>query len=333
MSKQDKFDTTGGAYRGDEALESLFRHADVRPRPPADLEHEVRGTLHGEWRAMTARIRRRRIAAWGLAASVVLAVALVLLPQRSAELPAQVLASVARIDGELLLRGIDDPRNATVQFTGKSLFAGQVLITDDHSRAGLTWHNGESIRLDQRTELALYSDGMLELRNGTVYVDSQGAVGKGFVIRTPAGDVRHIGTQYLADVNKGTLTVSVREGRVKVVDEVAAQGQQLTLDQRGQVGRNEIESYGPLWSWTELVAPQITLDGMTALAFVEWAARQTGREVSFADDQTRELAAGTILRGTVQLEPARALELILQTSDLEHVIVNGEIQVSTRPRS
>ena len=153
-------------------------------------------------------------------------------------------------------------------------------------------------------------------------------------MHTPAGAIRHLGTQYVASVDESGLSVSVREGRVLVsvgaVETQANPGEQVRVDPDGASSRTSIPTYGGIWAWTEQVTPEYVLDGRSAHEFIQWVSRQTGRTASFSTRSAEELAHSTLLRGSISLEPMRALELILQTSDLVPVIRNGAIIIGER---
>ncbi len=118
-----------------------------------------------------------------------------------------------------------------------------------------------------------------------MYVDA-GAPGSGrdsFVIGTSNGDVRHLGTQYVASVRDGLLQVAVREGSVAVdkgrTPVVARAGESLTIARDGVVSRSPIDVYGDAWSWVESVAPEFAIDGRSLDEFLAWAGRETGRKM------------------------------------------------------
>lgn len=322
-------------------LAPLFRHANARPSPPEADEQAVRSLLRAEWKALVGARRKRRIGVLAVAASVVLATSIVVLqPAREPAPSAAPLATIVRQSGLVYTRPVTRPPSEARRLASEAVSAGQVLHTADGAWLGLEWSGGLSMRLDQNSELALLGADTAELISGSVYIDSGAGNGLGQSapeIRTHAGVVRHLGTQYLTAIKPGGISVSVREGRVQVeaqgVAATAGQGEQLIVNLQGQVARRFVPTHGKLWAWTEQVIPKLDLDGMSAWDFVHWAGRETGRLVVFDSEAAERLARQTGLRGEVSLEPSRALELILQTSDLEHQIANSEILVRIRPGS
>jgi hypothetical protein len=153
-------------------------------------------------------------------------------------------------------------------------------------------------------------------------------------IITFAGVVRHLGTQYMAGIDQSSVAVSVREGQVSFTtqasESIARPGQQINMTRTGEATITPISTHGALWEWAELVTPAFDLDGQSAFDFIQWVGRETGRTVDFALDGTEQLARSTVLRGSIDLEPTRALDLILQTSDLEPTIEDGNIMIRKR---
>jgi hypothetical protein len=138
----------------------------------------------------------------------------------------------------------------------------------------------------------------------------------------------------MATVKDGKFEVTVREGEVRIqvdsTESTAHPGERLSIDPSGAFRRTEVPTYGGDWEWVTQVTPAFNLDGLSAHSFIQWAGRESGRKVVYADEQTRELARETQLRGSINLRPIRALELILQTTDLEAAIEGGDILINER---
>ncbi len=321
--------------KDEEVLKALFKHASSRQRAPQAVENEIREALHGEWKQQTRQRRvRRRVAGWAIAASVILAifVSTGLLRQPAPDLQQPSLATVEKMTGEVHVRneGEQDSR----LLTSVDLVAGSVLSTGNGARISLTWENGESIRVDENSRIALISSSGIGLLSGHVYIDSSGARGKGkaFSIRTPSGPVSHIGTQYITGIAGDGITLSVREGEVFIGSgtnrTIARQGQKLSVSGDGRQSVTSIPVYGESWQWIEQLAPDFDMDGRTMQDFLEWVGHETGLEIEYDSDETRLAAVQTRMHGMVNLEPLRAMDLIMQTSDLTHVLKDGTILVS-----
>ena len=309
----------------------LFRHASARERPPAEDELAIRQALHAEWSGMTRqRNRRKALFTLAAAASAVLAV---MIGIRMAPEPAPSLAQLAVVEKSVGVVRVNSSDGSFQSLdSATALVAGQQIVTRGDSRMALRWLNGESIRLDENTELTLNSAGEVTLQAGQIYLDTdQAGANKELYILTPAGRVRHLGTRYMTTVSGGVTSVSVREGKVSVdvrgVESVAARGDRLTVDAQGVSSRGSVSSYGPEWQWTEELAPAFSSDGRTMAQFLDWVAHESGRVVEFASSDAERLASDTQLRGRINLGPMRALEAVLQTSDLVAEVNAGTIVV------
>lgn len=321
--------------RDEEVLKALFRHASSRKRAPQAVENEIREALHGEWTLQTRRrLVRRRTAGWAIAASVTLAlfISAGLLWQRTPDSGQPLLATVEKMTGDVHVRIAGEQVTRLLPSAG--LGAGNTLLTTNGSGIALTWVNGESIRVDENSRVAFISSSEIELLSGHVYIDSSGARIKGaaFSISTPSGPVSHIGTQYITGVTGGGIILSVREGEVSFGSgadrTIARQGQKLSVSGDGRQSVTGIPVYGENWQWVEQLAPDFNMDGRTMQEFLEWVGHETGLEIEYDSDETKTVAAQTRMHGTVDLEPLRAMDLVLQTSDLTHALKDGTILVS-----
>jgi len=321
--------------REEEVLKALFKHASSRKRPPQAVENEIRETLHGEWLKQTRKRRlRKRVAGWAIAASVLLAllVSTGLLWQPAPDLQQVSLATVEKMTGDVYVRNEGEQVARVLPSVG--LVAGSELSTSSGSRIALTWDNGESIRVDENSRIAFISSSEIGLHSGHIYIDSAGAriKDKAFSIRTPSGPVSHLGTQYITGITGDGISISVREGEVSIGSgaerTIAMQGQKLSITSDGHQSLTSIPVYGENWQWIEQLAPDFNMDGRTMQDFLDWVGHETGLEIKYDSDKTRAVAAQTRMHGMVELEPLRAMELILQTSDLTHVLKDGTIRIS-----
>lgn len=320
----------------EDLLEELFRHASARERPPPDDEAAIREALHAEWRVITGRRRRRRTAlSLAAAASLVLAVLIGTNMQRGPQVttPAEQLASIQKVTGNA---GVRSSGNGTAWEPGPGdiLQSGQTVVTGSSSRLAVGWRDGTALRVDQNSEIKFLVNGELELVSGRVYVDTEtvGGFFPGLAIITPAGRVRHLGTQYMTAVREKRTTVSVRQGKVELsigVDTVlTGRGEQLTVNEAGSLHRESIPTYGAPWEWMEALTPPFASNGRTLAEFLLWVSRHSGRTIAYATPEAEALAGDTVLRGEVDMEPMRALDALLQTSDLSAKVQDGAIVIS-----
>jgi ferric-dicitrate binding protein FerR (iron transport regulator) len=314
-------------------LEELFRHASARERPPLEDEQAIRQALHTEWSDLTRHRKRRKAGLILAAASVFLAVIVAqnLLNRPQSTGPAMQLAAVEKLKGDILIHFPGSPETRTLDASGK-LESGQRIVSGVNSRMAIRWLNGESIRVDEHTELSLESAAGITLLAGRIYVETADArSATELIITTPAGKIRPLGTRYMTTVSAAGTAVSVREGQVLVaahgVETLADRGEQVKVNASGDHSLELISTYGTRWQWTEELAPVFASDGRSIAEFLDWVAHESGRNVAFASPEAEKLASETLLRGQLEMEPMRALTVVMQTSDLASRISSGTIVV------
>ncbi|MFO1407973.1 MAG: FecR family protein [Steroidobacteraceae bacterium] len=327
MNRNDIDDERDAATIG-----ALLGRVGTRPQPSAEAARAVRAAVEAEWRAQVdARHARRRHTTWFAAAATVAAVAIgawIAWPGTSAA-PVTV-ATLGPVVGTVEMRTGDGAWHAAA--TGSAVTSDTELRSGPAGRAALALANGVSVRIDTGTTLAFAGRDGARLEGGAVYVDSGTGPPADFVIETPAGDVRHLGTQYLARVDGGSVEVGVREGRVEVQDRgralTARAGELLTI-QGADVRRSPLPPSGAAWDWIGEVTPAYSIEGRTVSDFLAWAARESGRQVAYATPADAELAGQVTLSGTVEgLPPSQAVSAVLATTSLTARFEDGRIEVS-----
>ena len=313
----------------DTGIEALLREVGVRDEPSADMMREVQAAVHAEWQSMVQQRRsRRRFVAIGIAASALLAVGVAMFGVRYfAPLPIEV-AQITRIDGHLLVRPqAEGAREVTV---AQSVSTGETIQTDDRSRAALKFGDAVSLRLDQGTIVKVASADELVLTAGALYVDSQAQNPQALTIRTDAGSVRHVGTQYEVRTHADDMVVSVREGRVMIANAAGTSsgvaGERIRVTPRGQIVRGTVAAHDPHWQWAARTAPQFDINDHTLAVFLDWVARETGRKIEYASGEAQSAASQVKLRGSiVGLDPDTALSAVLSTTQLHRYQTKDEL--------
>jgi hypothetical protein len=135
--------------------------------------------------------------------------------------------------------------------------------------------------------------------------------------------VTDVGTQFAVELGAERLDVAVREGRVDVsrgADEfVAVAGERLRLGENDTAQMDAIAPHDPYWDWTASLAPVFDIENKSLLDFLRWAARETGRELVFEDNELRMSAMRTDLHGSVEdFEPLEAVESVLATTNFRY---------------
>ena len=326
--------TNDGHHPDEAAIAGLLQRVGARPGPTDAVTRQVHDAVEAEWRELVAARRRRHAQSrWFAAAASVAVVAVgAWLAWPSTRVAPVTVATIGPVVGEVELRDGDGPWRAAG--TGNAVTSESTLRTGRNGLAALAMASGVQVRLDSGTELAMNESGSARLGGGAVYVDAADARDRAepFVVDTPFGDVTHLGTQYVARLDRGTLDVAVREGRVEVREGgqafVADAGERLTVG-GGTVMRGTISPAAPQWDWIGGVTPPYSIEGRTVAEFLGWAGRETGRSVVFATPADAELAGRVTLSGTVEgLPPRQAVDAVLATTSLGARYAEGRIEVA-----
>lgn len=322
----------------DDALEQLLKHATPRPMPSPSDEATVRQAVRAEWQDVSGRHRsRRRVVSFAIAATVLISVFAVFNVFRTPVVEAVQVASIEKSFGSIYLLGESSELRETRDLA--NVLAGQTIVTGSETGIGLVWLNGGSMRMDENTRVEFVNDETVYLKSGRIYFDSSppalvAGISAGdiahLVVHTDLGQVAHIGTQFMTGVDAGTLTVSVREGRVAVEGEyhshVASSGEQLTLSGRQRPTVLSISRSGDGWEWVSRTSPSANVDGKSLHEFLLWACRELGLEIQW-QGQAEQVARDAILRGRIDTAPAEALRQRLATAALEWHVEEGVIYV------
>ena len=307
-------------------VEKLLHAAGPGPNIPEDGAEKIKELIRPAWQEQVATRSRQRSRLWisGFAAAAALIVAMIYLPtlQPEGPEPSTRPMTLASINGTIEVTA----PGANVAFltnrnAGAEIPRGSLVRTGSGDRAALWLTDHRSIRLDVDTELQLDSEASISLDAGAVYIDSQNGSNTAIEVRTALGTATDIGTQFEVRLAHGTIDVRVREGLVSLArdDEEfqIAQGVALSVDADGEVHTGSMTAYDPAWAWTQEVAPVFEIEGQTVLAFLDWVSSETGLSIGFASDELEQLAATTILHGSIEgLSPAEAPKAILPSARL-----------------
>jgi ferric-dicitrate binding protein FerR (iron transport regulator) len=323
----------------DSDIEQLLKSAGPRERPPVEIERRVHDSLHTEWRALVVeRLRhRRRRMSFAIAAGVLAAAFGVWVAAPRMTEPAEAVATLALATGEVRVRtGWLGGWRAIA--TGHSLESGQSVQTSSGGRGVLTLPGGISARMDQDSRILLAGRDQVVLERGALYVDARPgpAPAAPLDVVTPAGLLRHVGTQYEVRLLEPGVRLRVREGRVEwraqsgsVLHGTA--GEQLTIADDGSFVRAPAAPYGESWDWLAATTPAIDIEGLPLAEFLSWAARELGREVVYASPGIESDAAAIVVHGSIAgLTPLQALDAVLATTSLRARMVGGSIVVDVQ---
>ncbi len=318
-------------------IERVLRGSGARPQPPAEVERQVRAGVRAEWLAVVAteRLMRRRRVGLALAAGVVFAAVGAWLVAPRMQQSDVVLANVVLTHGELRVANGWAGRWRQVA-DGEAIRAGQQLMTGSDDRGALLLPSGLSLRLDHGTRIAMRSADRVDIGKGSVYVDAgaEAAGSRQFEIGTPAGAVRHLGTQYEVRLDGPVVSIRVREGRVQLQHQGASiaegrAGEQLSVGRSGAVTRSATDTYGASWAWVAATAPGFELEGRSLVEFLDWAGRELGQRVAYRSPTIAAEAAAVVLSGSVAgLAPDQALAAVMATTQLRAMALDGQIVIT-----
>ena len=304
----------------DAGIEQLLREAGVRDLPPPAVMEEVRDAVHSEWRQMVGqRARRKHVIGYAIAAGVAAVAVATTFTVLFIAKPSMTLAQVERVAGSLEV----DPAGFGEWHTvapGEQVKTGDTLRTDEGSSAALDFGDGVSVRIDAGSLIEITAPDRLALDHGGLYVDAApraaGSKMHPLVVETPYGSVRHLGTQYQVRASRTGIEVSIREGRVQIENAAGKHtgdaGEQLLVAREGELSRGTVAPNDPSWQWAVRIAPALDIEHQPLTAFLDWVARETGKQVVYATPQLQLAASQLILRGSVdELSPEQALTAVL----------------------
>lgn len=321
MSDQDRMKQEA---TDDVAVAKLMNLAGPRAAVPADVQRRVYGAVRSEWEAAT---RRSGVTRWALplalAASVIVAVGLM---RDEPVAPTMVVGTVMRVTG---------PANGLA--AGDSVHRGDTLHTAPGQGLSVTTSDGLSLRIAPDTEIVFEGTDVVSMAAGQVYADSgeRAFLDRHIRIDTPFGSATDLGTQFSVSYTGDTMSVAVREGSVNVIDQqdqpaeyVADVGERLVLRPGQDVAVEQVSVRDPSWDWAVALAPTFDIENQSLLDFLKWAARETGRNLEFEDDELRMQAMRTVLHGSVtDFTPEEAAESVLSTTGFRYRIDDQRIAI------
>lgn len=325
---------------GDEDVaERALREGLRAPALSAEAMQRIRAATQTEWRAnvqapVPGNTRRRWLSLAAAASVAMLAAAFGwTFFMTSAGEAGAILGEVARFDSPGLVESRYLRRDVSL-VSGSPLRAGQTL--DVRGDALVTLEGGGNLRLARASSIEVLAANAVKLERGELYVDiPPGARGSDrFMVVTPAGEFRHVGTQFAVAIVNGMTRLRVREGSVQwhatEGDSTVDAGTEVTIDRNRTVTRRPIATAGREWAWAESLAPDIEIENRPLQEFLVWFSRETGRKLVLADDAVREQAATIRMHGNVRgLTAMEALSAVMAATTLRFELPEGVIRVSS----
>jgi ferric-dicitrate binding protein FerR (iron transport regulator) len=323
----------------DAALDRLLREAmETAPLDRAALDRIKAATMR-EWRSATERMpaplfrtRRSWIGALATAAGIAGLIMLGVVMRSGVE-PA-VVGTLSRLRSGSIEARWAIMRHRALR-VGDALRVGETIVSQGPALVSLA--SGGTLRIAAGTGIEMSSQTRLTLQQGLIYVDTPTAVAgpAELELMTSAGLIEHLGTAYEVLSDGSTVRIRVREGKIRLVDganAIAGQGTELTAGSQGTVSRRNFDPYGADWDWVASLAPQFNTDGRSLFDFLQWASRELGRQLEFADPRAEQIARRTILHGSIQGDGVlESLSTVLQTTSLTYEIQAGAVRVHSSP--
>ncbi len=332
----------------DATVAKLLRLAGHRPAVPARDAEIVKQAARAEW-LRTVKAERRR-AFYTRGASGLLAAAALVLVTLNTDLLNRVwpgsgepVATVEMATGKVTAAagngGLADlVLNATLMpgTTVETAASGAGTVP---ARVAFRLAGGTSIRLDKGTRVRVISGSVLALESGALYADSgpdAAASGGSLEIHTTFGIARDIGTQFIVRLDDPAhdLEIQVREGQV-ILDrdgessEAVATGIQLAVLPDGSVERMDLPTFGGPWNWMLAVLPPLEAESPSVRDVLEWAARESGWQLAYANDQLKGQAAVTLEGSVAGMSPEDAVFIALTAGALDYRLEDGVFRVES----
>jgi hypothetical protein len=289
----------------DSSVARLIRLAGTRDMPAEDTMRRARTAAYTSWQrglqtATQPPATRKRFSWWPFALAASCGLIAILVMNRPAPVEPHVVANVVAVDARPVMRAATD----------ESLVAGMQLregamVDTEGGRAAFLLGDSLSLRADRHTQIRFEAADRVRVLSGNVYVDSGGlnAVSQ-LRIETPAGEVRHLGTQFLVTVDRNATRVQVREGRVTLArageaPRGIAAGDALEVEGANVRLVQGLPSHGAQWEWAAATAPAFDIENRPLAEFLAWVAREHGWQLAYHDDSTRQRVHDIRLHGSV----------------------------------
>ncbi len=311
-------------------IEDAIKLAGPRAVASDDARARVRAQAHTVWSESLRARRRQRAMRWsfGIAAAAAIVAVVVSIDWRGATAPvaAPAIARLLSSTGPVQIESAGVAAHA-IQL-GDQVSTDAVVRASD-SRATFALLSGGEVRVDAGTVVRFTGARAMTLERGAIYVDSGGNA-NGLVVTTSAGAVHDIGTRFEVRTIDRSVHVRVREGRVALehggARDEASYGTELIAQPDGRVISQPIPPYGASWAWSTRAAPVFRVEGATLAAFLDWAAREGGRPIAFADPSLSTAMGATVLHGSIDgLSIDDALAVVLPTCGLTSEVQNDHI--------
>ncbi len=303
---------------------SEIARARARKAAEAAWQKKVQQHTDPQFGRKIRNAQKKRYAGWvALAASLTLSFWLLISFDRSLAPVsiAEVEQSIGRVDVGDKGIGIHD---GSIRREVNRLAAGTSVHTHEGARVALKTAGGNRLRIDENVDLTLVTATRIQLVRGRIYVDSPPGT-KEIHISTALGELKELGTQFEVEVKDEHLRVRMREGKVAVSTSrqtvlASAEdgvGDVADIPRVGEIEWSKLDTTDSHWDWYRDIEPFYRIDNARLLDFLQWVARQTGRELILSSPGVEIEAQNSRLHGTVQgMTMDQALKSVLASTNL-----------------
>jgi hypothetical protein len=110
---------------------------------------------------------------------------------------------------------------------------------------------------------------------------------------------------------------------------VVVAGERLLIEPGQGVKVREVSPHDDYWAWVSGLAPVYDIENRSLLDFLRWAARETGRELVFEDNDLRMAVMKTDLHGSIEdFGPDEAISAVLATTSFHYRVAEDRIVIS-----
>lgn len=312
-------------------IDELISTFGKRVMPDEQVMEKARLNVKAHWQASVKKQKRQRtrLSLMRMAASfVALAAVLFFLKGNMFSAQAENMGEVLFAQGSVQIS--DDKLNWHALDKNKTIQTDTWIKTTKDSFINFALSDQSQIRLNANTVLHLDSLMQINLLKGEIYHDADTQNSKQLVIKTPFGNVEHIGTRYAVSVNDSALTVKVRNGLVKLASDAITttleKGELLNLNRQGQVVEKTIAPYDNKWSWTKQAMNTANINHQSLAWFVSFYAHENGLEVKWNNLQSK--AKSIELTGNFsQLSDEQLLKTIFLSTKFDFEINQGILSI------
>ncbi len=302
----------------EEQIEQLLARVGSIPQPPEDMRDRVKAQVEATWQeTVQARQARKKYPAFAAAAVITLAIAVGWMNTKE-PISQPVIASLDSSQHSIQLSTDGTQWSATESPTIVEGAYIQAMET-----ASLSLSNTLNVRMKPQTVVQLTSLDELRLISGEIYLDSYDKPDQDrFSVITEFGIAEDIGTQFSVATNNNGWHIQVREGEVLVKDDSTKlrleEEERVEINALNEVARQTLPDHHDSWQWVESSRPSYEIEGKTVDTYLNWVARETGRDLQYNTDEAKRSAETTLLHGSISgLTARRSIDAVLPATNFE----------------